>query len=171
MAHSNSNKPDTKNSNSDPQVPLNYRGISLLPVISKMYTVLVGTWVGCFLEKNGILMNEQNGFRPNRSCTDHIFTLCDLLRICKSNNEQTFCAFINFQKVFDLLNHKFLLYTIRQIGLSGRVYETIKSMYSSPISCVNVNDRLVDWLHIGSGIRKGDSLSPILFAIFIIDLA
>ncbi len=77
--------PIPKNLNSDPRVPLNYRGISLLPVISKMYTALVGTRVGGFLEKNDILVNEQNGFRPNRSCTDHIFTLYDLLRIRKGN--------------------------------------------------------------------------------------
>ena len=73
--------PIPKNASSDPKVPLNYRGISLLPVISKIFTGLVGSRVGGFLERNDLLVNEQNGFRPGRSCVDHIFSLYDLLLI------------------------------------------------------------------------------------------
>ena len=70
-------------------------------VISKMYTALVGSRVGGFLEANELLVDEQNGFRPGRSCVDHIFALHDLLRIRKSKGMETFCTFIDFQKAFD----------------------------------------------------------------------
>ncbi len=69
------------------------------------------------------------------------------------------------------MNHEFLLHKLSEIGMSGRVYMTIKAMYSNPISCVNINGRLSEWFHVGSGVRQGDSLSPTLFAIFINDLA
>ncbi len=82
--------PIPKSASNNPRQPLGYRGISLLPTISKLYMNLVGGRIGGFLEKNDILVDEQNGFRPNRSCVDHIFTLCDLLRIREADkNEQT----------------------------------------------------------------------------------
>ncbi len=163
--------PIPKSASSDPRVPLNYRGISLLPVISKLYTGAIATRVGGFLEKNNKLANEQNGFRPDRSCVDHIFTLCDLLRIRKAENKETFCSFVDFKKAFDYVDHSFLLHKLIHIGINGRIYNTIKTLYSRPESCVLVNDRLSGWFPVQSGVRQGDSLSPMLFAVFINDLA
>ena len=48
---------------------------------------------------------------------------------------------------------------------------TIKTMYYSPTSAVQLNGRLTDWFSVRSGVRQGDSLSPTLFALFINDLA
>ena len=163
--------PIPKSATNDPRLPLSYHGISLLPVISKLYTSLLGHRVGGFLEKNHILVDEQNGFRPDRSCVDHIFTICDLLRIRKAQNLETFCSFIDFQKAFDLVDRDFLLYKLSEIGVTGNVYRAIKAMYTGPVSCVNVNGRLTGWFGVGSGVRQGDSLSPTLFSIFINDLA
>ena len=44
-------------------------------------------------------------------------------------------------------------------------------MYSGPKSCVNINGNLTGWFPVGSGVRQGDTLSPIIFALFINDLA
>ena len=149
--------PVPKNASSDPRVPLNYHGISLLPVISKMFSALVGSRVG--------------GFRPNRSGMDHIFTLCDLLRIRKHQNQETFCAFIDFLKAFNCVNHEFLMYKLAINDIVGRMLGIIRSMYSEPLSCVNVAARLTDWFQVGAGVCQGDSLSPTLFALSMNDLA
>ena len=67
--------PIPKSSLKDPLVPLNYRGISLLSVIGKTFTALLNKRIVTYLEENEILCEEQNGFRPGRSCEEHIFTL------------------------------------------------------------------------------------------------
>ena len=123
--------PVPKSASSDPRVPLNYRGISLLPVISKLYTCALATRVGGFLEKNNKLANEKNGFRPDRSCVDHIFTLCDLLRIRKANNLKTFCSFVDFKNAFDYVDHSFLLHKLIHIGINDKVYNTIKTFINT----------------------------------------
>ena len=53
----------------------------------------------------------------------------------------------------------------------GRLLGSVRAMYSSPLSWVNVGGRLTDWFSVGAGVRQGDSLSLTLFALFINDLA
>ena len=82
-----------------------------------------------FLEKNNVLVEEQNGFRPNRSCTDHIFNLTSVIRN-KMNTGPVFTAFIDFRKAFDCINRELLLYRLLLHGIDGKMYNTIKAMYS-----------------------------------------
>ena len=75
--------PLLKDPSSDKRVPLNYRGISLLSCLSKLYSVTT------YLENNDMLSDEQNGFRAKRSCEDHVFTLSSIIR----NKPSVFCDF------------------------------------------------------------------------------
>ena len=56
-----------KTSTGDPRIPINCRGISLLPVITKVYSACICNRISSHLETNDMLCNEQNGFRPGRS--------------------------------------------------------------------------------------------------------
>ena len=70
--------PIPKGSGKDPYVPLNYRGISLLSCLSKTYTSLINERITKYCEINDILVDEQNGFRKGRSCSDHLFSLTSI---------------------------------------------------------------------------------------------
>ena len=71
-------------------VPLNYRGISLLPIFSKDYSLVLNTRLSKYSEAVGILNEEQNEFRKGRSCDNVIRS-----RLDGKNN--TFVAFIDFE--------------------------------------------------------------------------
>ncbi len=56
-------------------------------------------------------------------------------------------------------------------GINGNVYNVIKAIYKHPENCVLLNDKMMDWFPVWSCARQGDSLSPILFPLFMNDLA
>ena len=163
--------PLPKSPTNDPRVPLNYRGISLLSAVSKLYTSTLNTRLSKFSEENDLIVDEQNGFRKDRSCLDHIFVLHNILRIRKQLNSHTFCAFIDFKKAFDLVNRDFLLHKLQQLGIDGNFYFSIKSLYTHTRSRVQVNDKMTEWFSVDQGVRQGDSLSPTLFSLYLNDLA
>ncbi len=73
-------KPIPKNSMIDPRLLLHYRGICLLSTIYKFYTSFLNSRLTYTAERNNIFHNEQNGFRKNHSCADHIFSLTSIIR-------------------------------------------------------------------------------------------
>ena len=163
--------PIPKSPDNNPRVPLNYRGISPLPVTSKLYTAAISSRLSNYFEKNNSLSNELNGFRLKRSCVDHIFTIHNLCKIRKNLRQDTFLTFIDFKKAFDYVNHDMLMYKLHHLGITGDLHKSIKNIYINPVSCVQLNGHLTDWFPIHSGVRQGDSLSPTLFAAFINDLS
>ena len=66
--------PIIKSNNSDPRKPGNYRGISLLSSIAKVYGSVLNNRLMKYLDKKIFLCEEQNGFRQNRSCLDHMYS-------------------------------------------------------------------------------------------------
>ena len=110
----------------------NNRCITIMCCISKMYSKLLNTRLQKYLEENEILVEEQNGFRASRSCIDHFFTLCTILRNRKAMGLDTFLSFIDYKKAFDSVDRHLLLYKLSKICVVGKFYNAPKSMYSSP---------------------------------------
>lgn len=159
--------PILKDTSSDPRIPLNYRGISLQCVTAKIFSSVLNNRLMVYLEDNELLVDEQNGFRRQRSCLDHIFSLNSVIQ----NNNSTFVTFIDLQKAFDTVDRELLQYCLLTHGIDGNFYHSIKSLYSNTESCVRLNDKYTDWFRCSVGVRQGDNLSPTLFALFINDLA
>ena len=73
-------KPIPKSSTQDLRIPTQYRAISLLSTVYKLFTTIINNRISQYLESISLLADEQNGFRPNRNCDDHIFVLLNLLK-------------------------------------------------------------------------------------------
>ena len=96
--------PLPKDLNKDKRIPLNYRGIHLLSVVSKLYSSILNERLLTYLDTENMLVDEQNGFRPNRSCQDHVYTACTVIQNRKKH------TFIDLQKAFDFVDRDALLY-------------------------------------------------------------
>ena len=163
-------KPIPKSSTNDPLVPLNYRGICLLPTISKMYTDMLNRRLMLFCDINDLLNDEQNGFRKDRSCGDHLYGLTSIVRNRMNKKMDTFAAFIDFRKAFDFVDRNLLLYKLLKMNITGCFYEAVKSLYKNTSCCVSVCNNMTSWFETMQGVRQGDGLSPTLFALFVNDL-
>jgi hypothetical protein len=121
------------------------------------------------VEDNNILVDEQAGFRKGRSVIDQLFILTDVIR--NRRPKKTFCAFIDIQKAYDRVWRQGLWYKLHKHGIRGKLWRSLKNIYSKVESCVVLDDICTDFFEILVGLRQGCLLSPILFDIFINDLA
>ncbi len=163
-------KPIPKSKTKDPRVPLNYRGINLLSNIYKAYSSIINRRLSQYLETNDLLDDVQNGFRKDRNCLDHIYVLYSIIRNRKNKSLDTFVSYIDFYKCFDVIDRNLLFFKLTEYGIDGKIYQTLKRMYSDTFSCVNINENLTDWFATENGCRQGDVTSPTAFSILINDL-
>ncbi len=85
-------------------------------------------------------------------------------------SKDTFVAYIDFMKCFDLIDRNLLFYKLTEYGIDGKLYRTLKMMYTNTMSAVNINNSLSDWFYTENGCRQGDVTSPTAFSILINDL-
>ena len=84
--------------------------------------------------------DEQNGFRGNGNCIDHIFSLTSIIKIRKNRGLSTYIAYIDAEKACDKVDCDLLLYKVLNIRIGGRMCDIKKKyIYTGTSSCVNVN--------------------------------
>ena len=108
----------------DPREPLNYRGITLLSIVGKVFSQILNNRLINWSEKNDILAEEQAGFRPTRGCPDQLFTLVEILRT--RDKKATFSCFIDVKKAFDRVFHEGLWARLWKIGVKGKINAIIQ---------------------------------------------
>ena len=79
----------------------NYRGITLLSCLGKLFTSILNDRLTEFCENNAILNESQAGFRKGYSTLDHIFTLKNIVELFKFKKKRLFCCFVDYTKAFD----------------------------------------------------------------------
>jgi hypothetical protein len=154
----------------DKRNPLNYRGITLLSVVGKVFASILNRRLVDWSEANGKIVEEQGGFRPHRGCPDQIFTLIETLKSRRRQKKTTVCCFIDIKKAYDRVFRAGLWKQLAEKGIKGKLLRVISVMYESVESKVLVAGG-TEWFPINVGVRQGCVLSPFLFSIFIDGLA
>ena len=152
--------------NGSPNDPANYRGITLLSCLGKLFTSIINNRLCEVVHIN----KNQAGFRQHHSTLDHIFTLKSLIDIYFKKQKKMFCAFIDYSKAFDSVWRPGLWYKLIKSGITGKMYTLIYNMYQDIRSCVTVNGECSQFFNSYIGVRQGENLSPMLFSIFVNDL-
>ena len=121
-------------------------------------------------EDYNVYIEAQSGFRKHMSTIDNIFVLNGLITHCINNNEYLYCSFMDFTKAFYYIERDILWYKLIKIGVRGRMLDIIKSIYSTVKSRVKNNNTLSESFSCNIGVRQGECLLPILFAMYVNDL-
>jgi len=143
----------------------NYRGITLLSNVVKIYTYVLNRRLLGWCERNQVLVEEQAGFRPRRGCPDQHFSLVEILK--NRGKKGTFCCFLDIRKAFDRVFRAVLWHLLFVQGLDGKMWRVLRNLSSKVESCVRVKGNLSSWFRLDTGVRQGCVLSPVLYALFI----
>ena len=139
----------------------NWRGITLLPITSKIFSKIIHTRLAETLDE--FIRQEQAGFRPGHSCSDHIFTLRQILEQSKEWNVPLYANLVDFEKAFDSIHRDSLWKILRHYGIPSKLVNVIKMLYSDFKCQVICNTALTDDFSVTTGVKQGCILSPFLF--------
>lgn len=150
----------------------NYRGITILSCFGKLFTAVLNNRLNKFLESVESIGEEQTGFRKGYTTLDHILTIRCILDLYLARRKRLYCCFVDYRKAFDSVDRILLWQKLLSSDINGRFFKVIFNLYKSAKSCVCSGDRSVmsDMFKCLIGVRQGENLSPILFAIFLNDL-
>lgn len=144
----------------DPKDISNYRPISLLPTLYKLFSSIIEKRIGQVLDSKQPI--EQAGFRKGYSTTDHIHTLDQVIEKYQELQRPLYIAFIDYQKAFDTISHSAIWQTLLTQNVNQRYINILKHLYEKSHSRVQLED-LGPPIKIERGVRQGDPLSPRLF--------
>ena len=148
----------------------NYRGITLLSTLGKLFTRVLNNRLTAWAETYSVYIEAQAGFRENMCTSDNIYVLHGLITHFLNKNNKLYCSFIDFSKAFDYVVRDILWFKLIQFGVRGKILDIIISMYKNVKSRVKFNNTLSDEFSCITGVRQGECLSPFLFALYINDI-
>lgn len=156
-----------KGSKSNPE---NYRPVSLTSHLIKVFERVLRSKIVEFIESNKFLSPEQHGFRSGKSCLTQLLNHFELILEILASGANADVLYLDFAKAFDKVDHKLLLEKIKSIGITGKVYDWIKSFLSDRKQYVMVNGKKSRGEEVMSGVPQGTVLGPILFIVYINDI-
>jgi len=156
--HKKDTKCDTKN----------YRPISILPNLSKIYERCIYDQLYVYFEN--ILSKYQFGFRKGYSAQHCLISMIEKLKRHLDKKDMFGMILTDLSKAFDCIPHDLLLAKLNAFGLDMNSLKIISSYLSNRKQRVRINNAYSDWSELPFGVPQGSILGPLLFNIFTCDI-
>jgi hypothetical protein len=137
-----------------------YRPITLTSHLYKLFMRVLMNRVSDDLDANQ--PPNQAAFRKGFSTTDHLFVMNQLIEKCYEFNQPFVCAFVDFTKAFDSVEHPYLLESLKDQGVPHKMLRILKKIYENSRARIKMEE-YSRWFKVGRGIKQGDPFSPKAF--------
>ena len=151
----------------DPCEPGNYRPISLLCVLGKVLSRAVNDMLYDIMEEEGLLPDEQGGFRRERGCPEMFLGLHSLVENRRLRGKSTHLCFVDVVKAYDTISRSGLALRLFELGTPSKLLAMVREWYTGDSACVMMGGLRSDWFDLSLGVKQGDICSPILFSCYI----
>ena len=148
----------------------NYRPISLLTSISKLYEKVVFSQLYDYFRNNDLFYDSQYGFLKNHSTEYAAMELTD--KVLKDIDERniSLAIFMDLSKAFDTLDHSILINKLAYYGIHGAALRWFTSYLTGRSQYVEIDGVSSNILLLSTGVPQGSILGPLLFLIYMNDI-
>ena len=148
----------------------NYRGITLINVLAKVYSQLLLNRLSYWTEMYDKIINSQFGFQKRKSIIGCIYILQSVVSKVLSKGQMLYCVFTDYEKCFEKIDRAFLWQKMLSQNISCKLVRAIKSMYTVVKSNVRYKSSYSTFFSSNVGLKQGDPSSPLLFMLFVNDI-
>jgi hypothetical protein len=152
----------------DTSKPENYRPITCLSVVYKVFTSLLNNKIYAHCETNNIFSEEQKGcIRKALGCKQQLTIDAVVMKQAQVKKRNLHMCYIDYKKAFDSTPHNWLLKVLNMYKISPSIINVLNHMMSSWRVNLHADGKNLGNIHIRRGIFQGDSFSPVWFCLAI----